>query len=106
MTVRIHYVGVDEAAPGVELGADIRDSQGTILLMAGTQLTEAHLASLRRRGVQRVPLAERVVLTEPESEALREAARARLRYLFRHGEPDEADRLLYRVVLEYRMEQL
>lgn len=42
---------------------------------------------------------------EEASETRREAIRARLRHLFRRAGDGEANRLLYEVVLEYRLEQ-
>lgn len=92
--------------PGMVLGADIQDAHGATLLAAGTVLGEMHITSLRRRGVEQVPIEVLETLSEVEREARREAVRDRLGHLFRHAGDGEADRVLYQAILEYRLEQV
>lgn len=79
-------LGIDEAAAGMVLGADLKDDAGAVLLPAGATLAAATLASLRRRGV--ATLTVQAPDTQHES-AEREAACARqldrLAHLFRRS---------------------
>jgi len=100
----IHTLPLEQVAPGMVLGADIRDAHGATLLAAGTELSESHLASLRRRDVRQATIEAREIVSEAEQEVRREAIRARVRYLFRRAGEGEADRVLYQTVLEYRLE--
>lgn len=102
----LHTLALDRVAPGMVLGADIRDAHGATLLAAGTELNETHLASLRRRDVRQAVIEEREILSEAEREARREEIRARLRHLFRRAGEGEADRMLYQTLLEYRLEKV
>ena len=105
MSVRIRHIPLDQISPGTALGEAIRDGQGDVLLMAGTQLTEAHLTSLHRRGVCSVPIAEQETMSEQALEAPQPAMHARLQHIFRHC-LSEPERQLYQIILEYRMGQL
>lgn len=78
MTRRLRPVATGDAEEGMVLGADLRDSQGAVLLAAGTALTAAALAALARRGVESL-----LVLGEAGTGEAPEAARARLDHLFR-----------------------
>jgi len=103
---RLHTLALDQVTPGMVLGADIHDAHGATLLSAGTELSESHLASLRRRAVRQAVIEVREILSEAEREVRREEIRARLRHLFRHTGEGEADRVLYQTLLEYRLEQV
>lgn len=102
----IHTLALDQVTPGMVLGADLRDDHGATLLAAGTELSESHLASLRRRDVRQAAIEVREILSEAEREARREEVRSRLHHLFRRAGEDETDRVLYRIILEYRLEQV
>lgn len=102
----IHTLPLEQAMPGMVLGADVLDAHGAVLLAAGGEISESMLSALRRRGVQQVSVLVQTVLTEAEREARKEAMRARLNHLFRHAGEGAADRFLRQAVLEYRMEQL
>ena len=47
-------VDLDRTGDGAVLAADVLDARRNVLLSAGTQLTKAHLALLRRRGIRTV----------------------------------------------------
>jgi hypothetical protein len=47
----------DNLAPGMILGADVRDRSGRLLLGTGTELSERHLFILRTWGVVEVEIA-------------------------------------------------
>jgi len=47
----------DNLAPGMTLGADVRDRSGRLLLGSGTELSERHLYILKTWGVVEVDIA-------------------------------------------------
>jgi len=104
--VKRRFLALDQAVPGMCLGEDVQDAHGALLLAAGGELTGHLLDMLQRRGIHQICVAEPEVPSTAEREALREAVRARLSYLFRGAGPDEADRQLFDSVLAYRLEQL
>lgn len=106
MKPKLQTLPLEQVEPGMCLGGDVCDSHGAVLLMAGIQLSESHIHSLARRGIQAVPIAQPQVLTPAEQEARRDAARTRLAHLFRRRPDTEIDRWLHRIMLEYRMEAL
>ncbi|MDD3353190.1 hypothetical protein [Zoogloea sp.] len=93
-----------EAQPGMVLGAPVTDRNGTILLPAGTTLTENHLVSLGRRSI------ETLLIIAPEDpadqERQREAIRQRVMHLFRHATDDPGAQALLHAVLAFRMKRL
>lgn len=99
MTRRLRPVATGDAEEGMVLGADLRDSQGAVLLAAGTALTAAALGALARRGVESL-----LVLREAEPGETPEAERARLDHLFRKC-GTRACAELRRAVEDYRADE-
>ncbi len=97
---------LDQAAAGMRLAMDLRDASGAILLAAGSELSDALLTALRRRGIERVVVIDESALGSADREARSEAIRTRLAHLFRRAGGSEADRLLFEALLDYRLEQL
>lgn len=95
---------LQQATPGMRLGADVQDAHGAVLLAAGTELTESLLAALRRRDIAQICVHEEEQLSEAQLEARREAVAARLAHLFRRALESEADRQLLESVRDYRLE--
>src|SRR5690606_12091458 len=91
----------DEAEPGAVLFEEVRDAQGTVLIPAGTVLTEGLLKSLRRRGVETL-----CIVNDQVSEADLAAERARwtkrLAILFRRSQSEPANKALMRHLIDYR----
>lgn len=102
-------IGLDDAEPGMILGADLTDGQGSVLLPAGVALSAANLASLRRRGI-----AGALVVVDDEADATAGAAppaddtaeqerrQARLVRLFRDSAGVGASALLLQLLQDYR----
>jgi hypothetical protein len=103
-------LALEQAQPGMVLAAPLLDAHGATLLPAGAALTEATLAGLGRRGVERC-----VVVQEagdaggaPSAADLAERARqrelrqARLLQLFRHQSGNEGGAALLRLLADYR----
>jgi hypothetical protein len=105
MINRFKVVALDDASAGMVLGAEVRDPQGNVLLAAGSQLTEALMRALQRRGVESVRIEDRSA-TPQELAAERERVRQRLAQLFRKPHPGAADALLREQLVAYRMEAL
>lgn len=99
--VNVRFMPLDQLRPGMVLGADIEDAHGAVLLAAGSEISEALLAALRRRGVEQVSV-RMPEQSSGQEEARREEARARLAHLFRRAGDGEAVRSLHAVVLAYR----
>lgn len=93
-------VALDAARAGMALAAPVVQG-ATVLLPAGITLNEAHLASLRRRGVEQLEI---VPAADPAlSEAERARRAARLDRLFRRC-PDTGPVVrLKAMVLAYRI---
>lgn len=94
---------LDEIQPGAVLAEAVADARGTVLLPAGLSLTEAHLASLRRRDIAML-----TVTAPPDPAELarrREKIRERVLHLFRHSADDPAAQALLQAVLAFRQEQ-
>lgn len=108
-------IAIDQAAAGMVLAADLLDAHGAVLLPHGATLTDATLASLRRRGVDHCtvePAADAAdadgapspsALAEQAARAaLRERQLARLQHLFRHSAGYEANAMLLQLLTDYR----
>lgn len=105
MVSRYKQVDLDDAAAGMVLAADVLDHQGSVLLPNGAALTEALLRSMRRRGIDSVPIVDDAV--DPALLAAeRERVAVRLAQLFRQPGPGRADALLREQLASYRMEAL
>lgn len=106
------HIALAQAAPGMVLAADLLDGHGAVLLPRGATLTDAALASLRRRGVAHctVEPAAADAAVDAEADAAARAARARqreqqlarLQHLFRHCAGQEANATLLQLLTDYR----
>ncbi|MES2115684.1 MAG: hypothetical protein V4578_11065 [Pseudomonadota bacterium] len=107
------HIALAQAAPGMVLAADLLDGHGAVLLPRGAALTDASLASLRRRGVAHCTVepaapADAAVDAEADAAARAERARqreqqlARLQHLFRHCAGHEANATLLQLLTDYR----
>lgn len=95
-------VPIADVKPGTLLAEDLCDGGGKLLRPAGYVLAQADLDNLLRRGVETLPVA--IPRDSAEDDRLREAARARVLYIFRHcAEAPEAQALLH-AVLAFRQE--
>lgn len=104
MNKRIVEIALEDAVAGMELGADLIDARGTVLLQKGSALSGSLLTVLGRRGVERVRvLGDALEAAGPELAAARERAGARLASLFRQAE-GEAARTLRGALEAYRLE--
>lgn len=105
--MNLQTLPLDQVDSGMSLGLDVRDLYGAVLLVAGCVLNDAMIASLRRRGVEQISVATPAsACTDAELATLREAQRVRLAHLFRHAGEAAADRALFEMVLDYRMERI
>lgn len=102
-------IAIGQAAAGMVLARDLLDQHGAVLLPQGAVLTDASLASLRRRGVDHCTI-ERAEASDHADGAAVQAARtaarerqlARLRHLFRHSAEHEANATLLQLLTDYR----
>ena len=107
MTDSYKQLALDQTLPGMILSDDLLDRQGNVLLPRGVVLTEATLASLKRHGIDMLPI-ECAPLSEVDQEAERENHRRRLAILFRtpkngEAEPSDATRTLHQYVARFRL---
>lgn len=75
---------VADLQPGMQLGADIVDGRGNVLLASGTTLGEAAIESLQRHGFEHVVIAA-AETSVPIDAATKERMSARLAHLFRNS---------------------
>lgn len=105
MSTSKQTLDLDQAGAGMVLAEDLTDAHGGVLLPAGASLTDANLASLRRRGIEAC-----TVLVEEAAAAEDPAVRAaeqlrlqqRLARLFRASAGLEATPQLLQLLITYR----
>ncbi|MDT3736966.1 MAG: hypothetical protein ROZ00_12135 [Denitratisoma sp.] len=106
MKTRRLVVPIQEAQAGMRLAEEVRNAAGAVLLTAGTELDDAVLAGLCRRGV------ECIVVDRPdprsEAEIADELARmeARVQHLFHRHRGNPEMQSLMQAVLDYRRKAL
>lgn len=95
-------IELDDAQPGMILSEPVLDVKDTVLLPAGTTLTESTLKSLSRRGIDTI-----VVVNEAISEAdlkfERERVEKRMTVLFRKCSVGGISETLSKQILAYRL---
>jgi len=115
-TAAATLIPLDQASAGMVLAEALRDAHGAVLLPQGSTLSEASLASLRRRAVASCCVvgaaADPHELTQEVTHELaqqlarlRAARAARLERLFRHSGGFEAGATLLRLLGAYREQQ-
>jgi hypothetical protein len=102
MISRYKEVEVDDAEAGMVLFRDVLDQRGAVLLQKDTKLTDSLLTSLRRRGVDSVPVLDDSV-DEAVLAAERERVSQRLAQLLRHSGEGRAETQLRASLQAYRM---
>lgn len=103
MSRRNYQIALDEASPGMVLSDDLLDTHGNVLFPAGTILSEAGIASLRRREVDMLPIVGEEVADSDDMAELERHLR-RLATLFRkHSEDDMATEILRLFVCNFRL---
>lgn len=95
---------LDATLPGTVLAAPVTDANGAVLLPAGLALTEAHLDSLRRRGIESLTVV--LAIDAEELARRREKLRLRIMHLFRHTAEDPGSQALLHAILAFREEQM
>jgi len=93
-----------EVPAGARLTAAVLGADKQVLMTAGSILTSAALEKLSQRGVTEVSI--EAPKDEAQLAATRAALEQRLRHLFRRCdlEHDEGARLLFKAVLDHRLE--
>ena len=105
MTTKVSLIPLSHAEPGMILAANVCDAGGASLLAAGAELSQGMIASLQRRGVAHIQIAEEQEALTPEQQAARQAeVVARVDAMFRHCGTDPLMAKLREVLLAYRLE--
>jgi hypothetical protein len=102
MISRCKEIDVDDAVAGMVLFRDVLDQRGAVLLQKDTELTDSLLTSLRRRGIDQVPVIDTAV-DEAALAAERERVGQRLARLLRHCGDGRADAMLRASLHAYRV---
>jgi hypothetical protein len=103
MSRRTYQIPLDEASPGMVLADDLLDDSGKILLPAGATLSDASIASLRRREIDMLPIVGEET-ADVDAAADLERHRLRLQQLFRkHTDDDMATEILRQFVFTFRL---
>lgn len=98
--------GLEQLEAGMVLAQDVCDAGGGRLLTEGMELSDATIASLRRRGVDHAMVAVEESLT-PEQRIAREAEiRERVERLFHKAGNDPMLLKLHATLLHYRLSGL
>jgi len=103
-------IPLDLASAGMVLAEALLDAHGSVLLPQGSTLSEASLASLRRRAIASCSVVAAAAAADPQQLARARAARLeRLQRLFRHSDACDADAdassALLRLLTAYRGQQ-
>lgn len=102
---RYKNLDLDDVAAGMILFDAVRDGQGNVLLPADTELTDAMLTSLRRRGIDALDVVD-TDITDEEIAAERARVQQRLTSLFRKCNAEHTSQILLRHLTDYRMDGL
>lgn len=95
-------IELDDALAGMVLAEAIRDGSGGVLLLADTALTDSLISSLRRRGIDMLPVIDDTI-SEEALRAEHERVMKRLDMLFRKAASASAGALLHSAIREYRI---
>lgn len=103
MNAAYQHLAVSELEPGMVLSDEILDDRGQVLLAKHTALTDRMVAQLAARGIATVP----VLCPAPPPVVDAGEVLARINYLFRKNDPDDADDfatgVLRRYITDYRL---
>ena len=91
---------LDQLTVGMVLAQDVCDAGGDRLLTEGTELNDATIASLRRRGIEHVMVAVEETLTPEQCAARKAEIGARIEHLFSRA-GDDPMLLKLRVTLQH-----
>ena len=105
MNANVRHVPLKEVAAGAMLAADVTDAGGRILLARGALITDAVLASLRRRGIETVAVALAEDNAAADPTAHRIVIEQEMRVRFRRAGHGAASRLLFQATLEHLLER-
>lgn len=97
---------LEQLEAGMVLAQDVCDASGGRLLTEGVELSDATIASLRRRGVEQVMVAVEETLTPEQCAARKAAIVARVEHLFRLAGDDPMLLKLRATLLQYRLSGL
>jgi hypothetical protein len=96
---------LDDVVAGMTLWDAVLDARGEILLPEATILTDAMLASLRRRGIDMVYVVNDDI-SEADLQAERERVQQRLASLFRKCQTNPACGVLLQRITEYKLGEI
>ncbi|HYD59277.1 MAG TPA: hypothetical protein VEC35_02925 [Noviherbaspirillum sp.] len=102
MIRKIKQLDLDDAEAGMVLSEDVLDGKGGVLLPAKTELTDALLTSLSRRGIDSVWVVNNDV-SEEELREERERVQQRVEHLFRKCRNDRTCAVLLQHISAYRL---
>lgn len=94
---------LDQLTAGMVLAQDVCDASGGRLLTEGVELSDATIASLRRRGIEQVMVAVEEALTPEQCAARKAEIGARIEHLFRRSDDDPMLLKLRVTLQDYRL---
>ena len=94
---------LDQLTAGMALAQDVCDASGGRLLTEGVELSDATIASLRRRGIEHVMVAVEEILTPEQCAARKAEIGTRIEHLFRRAGNDPMLLKLRATLLHYRL---
>lgn len=104
MIVR-ELLAIADVQPGMRLAVAVSDDAGRLLVPAATELTEAALESLRRRGIFQLQIEREVTVDPAVLASQRVEIEEQLARLFRNAGEGAETRTLYQAVLAFRLER-
>lgn len=100
-----HHLLLEHAKAGMKLARVLLDPKGQILMVQGTELSDAAIVALHRRGVTELwvhDIGSQTVGLQAQEAVLRQHHRERLARLFRRVGEGADDRYLLEIMTQYR----
>ena len=104
--IKLKRLTLDQIEIGMVLAQEVCNVNGTCLLAAGTVVSGATIAALKRREVDYIMVAVKEIFTPEQCAVLATAARARIERLFHKVDGDPLMLKLRDTLLQYRIAQL
>lgn len=98
-------LAIADVQPGMRLAVALSDDAGRMLVPAATEMTEASLESLRRRGISELYIEREEVVDPAVLAARRNEIEQRLAVLFRKAGEGAETKALHQAVLAFRLER-
>lgn len=103
MTAPPLWLSIADIAPDMQLGADLLDADGQVILSAGSRLDARRLEELARQGIASLPIVPPDPAASDPAAAREKEIRRQLEERFAQAGDNPASRALFQVLLARRL---